>query len=343
MLNLYGPGGVSVADITLAPESVKDCVWIDCINPSVQEEAWVEQLIKSQLPTREEMRGLEVSSLLTEEAGVLTMTTVLISKSDGFCPQSEAVTFLLSPRFFVSLRYSEYASFTNFGLAIQKRPGEFSTPDKVFAGLLEHIIGRLSDILEEIGLQIEQVSLDLFDSSSPAAAKSPKLSKTYSKPRSRAQPKNRVSRLPRNILNRLGAIGNLDGKVREALVGLQRLHIFLNDARTAAFSSEVKSQLIAARVDLQALSEHSYFLADKTTFLLDATLGIINIEQNDIIRIFSIAAVMFMPPTLIASIYGMNFKFMHELEWKLGYEYAIVLMILSTLIPYLFFKKKGWM
>lgn len=95
--------------------------------------------------------------------------------------------------------------------------------------------------------------------------------------------------------------------------------------------------------DIRSLSDHASFLSQKITFLLEATLGMINIEQNAIIKIFSVAAVVFLPPTLIASMYGMNFKHMPELEWLVGYPFALVLMVLSAILPYMFFKSRGWL
>lgn len=329
MLRGFGKeGAINIGPSTAAA----DLLWVDCLQPTRAEELMLEKLLKVELPTPEERREREVSNRMNDEGGTLTMTVNLVSKSDSAAPENTPVTFILTATHLITLRYDELRSFINFSEQFQK-VHHYNSSQEAFLGLLEHIIERLTDVLEHVGTNIEGISADLFGIKAQLATQPP-----Y--PMRGKRKRSRNSK-PRELLNRVGAIGNLDGKVRESLVSCQRLINFMYDS--PRWSPEVKQHLKIHKADLQALCEHSYFLADKITFLLDAVLGLINIEQNDIIRIFSIAAVMFMPPTLIASIYGMNFKHMHELNWDLGYEYALMLMLLSTFIPYLFFKKKGWM
>ncbi len=336
MIYAFGATGkVQILNPQRAPADLWEFIWIDCVAPTREEEAMVEKLLGVDLPTREEMKGVEVANRMSEHGGIFTMTTILVAKSDSAMPETSAVTFVLTPKHLITLRYHEYVAFKNFSSDFH-----YTSADAAFVGLIENIMERSADLLERVSMEAETVSADLFSFRLQALS----LTQPHvgAKPASKPKRKKARSLKPREILNRVGAIGNLDTKIRESLVSVQRLTNFLNDTRTAHFSHESRIQLQAKRADLQALCEHSYFLADKITFLLDATLGLINIEQNDIIKVFSIAAVMFMPPTLIASIYGMNFKYMNELNWDLGYEYALMLMLLSTLAPYFFFKKKGW-
>lgn len=340
MIYAFGANGkVQILNPQRAPADLWEFVWVDCVAPTREEESMVERLLGVELPTHEEMRGAEVVNRLSEHGGIFTMATVLVAKSDSAAPETSVVTFILTPKHLITLRYHEYVAFKNFSSDFH-----YTSADGALVGLIENIMERSADLLDRVGVEAETVSADLFNFKMQAAGVTqPHVNtKTAAKPSNKPKRKKAKHTKPREILNRVGAIGNLDTKIRESLVSLQRLTNFLNDTRTAQFSHESRIQLQAKRADLQALCEHSYFLADKITFLLDATLGLINIEQNDIIKVFSIAAVMFMPPTLIASIYGMNFKYMNELSWDLGYEYALMLMLLSTLAPYFFFKKRGW-
>ena len=337
MFQVFGPVG-AVSSSGSLPE-ISGISWIDCHHPTREEELAIEKRLGINLPTREEMAEIEDSNRLYEETTpqgmVYTMTATLVGRSDSDIPDAGPVTFILTPKHLITLRYNEYRAFANFSADFNKHLGAHPTADRALTGLIEHIIERLADLLERVNADIEGISSDLF---------ALKLNtKGASKRTEKRTAKRKKSLKPREILNNVGATGNLDAKVRESLVSLQRMVNFLSEKRTQGWTGEARSQLSALRSDIQALCEHSYFLADKITFMLDATLGLINIEQNDIIRIFSIAAVMFMPPTLIASIYGMNFQHMHELHWQYGYEYALVLMLFSTVAPFLFFKKKGWM
>ena len=152
------------------------------------------------------------------------------------------------------------------------------------------------------------------------------------------------SRTYNDILKTIGRKGDLTSKVRESLVSIGRLLLFLaNEADGMRWAKDMRAQLKAMQRDVQSLSDHATYLTNKITFLLDAMLGVVSLEQNNIIKIFSVAAVVFMPPTLVASIYGMNFKHMPELDWEFGYPIAIVLMLVAAVLPYFFFKWKKWL
>ena len=188
--------------------------------------------------------------------------------------------------------------------------------------LLDAVIDREADLLERIGMEVDRVSHDIFE---PDGAADQPLS--Y-----------------KDILKAIGGKGDLTSKVRESLVSLGRLLLFLaNEAEGMRWPKDVRLQLQAMQRDVLSLSDHATYLTNKITFLLDAMLGVVTIEQNNIIKIFSIAAVALMPPTLIASIYGMNFKHMPELEWTYGYPFAIALMVLCAILPFVIFKWKKWL
>jgi len=189
----------------------------------------------------------------------------------------------------------------------------------VFMDLLDAVIDRAADILERIGLDVDQLSHDIFEP-----------------PRIR-----QGKRVHNRILKVIGRTGDLTSKVRESLVSVGRLLFFLaHEAEGMRWTKENRAQLQVMQRDIQSLSDHSTYLSSKITFLLDALLGVVSLEQNDIIKLFSVMAVVLMPPTLIASVYGMNFAHMPELNWQGGYPFALLLMVVAGALPYFFFKWK---
>jgi magnesium transporter len=193
----------------------------------------------------------------------------------------------------------------------------------VLMDLLDAVIDRAADILERVGAEVDRISYDIFNRKLPASE------------RSRRYPV---------ILQTIGRKGDLSSKVRESLVSIMRLILFLaNEEEGMRWSKEMRAQLKSMQRDVQSLSDHTTFLTNNITFLLDAMIGVVSIEQNNIIKIFSVAAVVFMPPTLVASIYGMNFQMMPELRWAFGYPFAIGVMILAAILPYLYFKWRKWL
>src|SRR5262249_27850884 len=189
--------------------------------------------------------------------------------------------------------------------------------------LLDAVIDRAADILERIGTEVDGVSHDIFEPAGSPADRS----RSYN-----------------DILVTIGRKGDLTSKVRESLVSIGRLLLFLaNEADALRWPKEMRAQVKGMQRDIQSLSDHATYLSNKITFLLDAVLGMVSLEQNNIIKIFSVAAVVLMPPTLVASIYGMNFKHMPELDWTPGYPLALVLMVVAAALPYLYFKWKKWL
>jgi magnesium transporter len=203
----------------------------------------------------------------------------------------------------------------------QRAPGAYTRGDAVLVGLLDALIDRVADVLERIGLEVDGISHEIFGvASEPSGGDF------------------------QDILRRLGLRGDLTSKVRESLVGIGRLLMFFAQASTTSKTAkELRNRLRTMSRDVRSLTDHVSFLAGKINFLLDATLGMINIEQNAIIKIFSVVAVVFLPPTLIASLYGMNFAYMPELQWPFGYPMALALMVGSALAPLLYFKRRGWL
>jgi magnesium transporter len=300
-----------------------EAVWLDLLAPTSEEERQVEAMLGVGVPTREEMQEIEVSSRLYEENGALYMTATVVARADTEHPEASAISFILAGDRLVTVRYAEPQSFALFTTRCQRSPGPYTLGDAVLAGLLDALIDRIADVIEHIGLEVDGISHEVFEHPT-----TPRKSGDF-----------------QGILRSLGRRGDLTSKVRESLVGIGRLLMFLGQAGTTntKTAKDLRTRLRTMTRDVRSLTEHASFLSGKINFLLDATLGMINIEQNAIIKIFSVVAVVFLPPTLIASIYGMNFTFMPELAWPLGYPVAIALMLGSALAPLLYFRRRGWL
>ena len=312
-----------LAKAEAAPEQAlpPEAVWIDLVSPTADEERQVEALLGVEVPTREEMQEIEVSSRLYEENGALYMTATVLCKAQSERPETAAVSFILAGERLVTVRYAEPQPFALYSARCQRAPGVYSRGDAVLAGLLDALIDRIADILEHIGLEVDEISHEVFEHSAKPG-------------RGDFQ----------DILRRLGRRGDLISKVRESLVGIGRVLMFLTQAGMAQrIAKGLRDRLRTMSRDVRSLTDHASFLSGKINFLLDATLGMINIEQNAIIKIFSVVAVVFLPPTLIASIYGMNFHFMPELDEVYGYPLALLLMLASAITPYLYFKRRSWL
>ncbi len=306
-----------------------DAIWIDVLRPRAEDEALLEKALGVDVPTQEEMREIEVSSRLYVDGDDAFMTAMVLSHSDGDDVVISPITFILSGTRLITVRYEEPRVFTSFPERAQKAAIGCTDAESVLIGLLDAIIDRLADILERIAVEIDGLSRDIFRPAMPGKkkARKPRTSEDYQR-----------------ILEAIGRKYDVTSNIRDSLVTLERFaSFFLNVAQQRKSPKELTARIKSFARDTDALSEHVDSASPTVTFLLDATLGMVNIEQNAIIKIFSVAATIFLPPTLIASIYGMNFDIMPELDWPLGYPFAIGLMILFAVLPYYYFKQKGWL
>ncbi|MEI6986769.1 MAG: magnesium transporter CorA family protein [Rhodospirillaceae bacterium] len=305
-------------------------VWIDMQKPDEAERQFLAMLLGIELPTREAMKEIEASSQLYVRGGCIYLTTPMISQADTPHPVMSELTFVLTPQHMISIRYHEPRSIMVFAARATRRPELAASADAALLGLLDAVTDRVADVLELIGGRIDQLSSQVFEDSVEASANGSR--------RRHANPE------LREVLRGIGKAGDLTHKVRESLAGLDRLVTFMASTTASRLTKEQKTATKTLARDLRSLHEHAGFLAHEAAFLLDATLGMINIEQNYIIKIFTVASVAFLPPTLIASIYGMNFRQnFPELDWAFGYPYALALMVLSALIPFLYFRQRGWL
>ncbi len=299
-------------------------VWADLFEPTKEEEATIENWIGVGIPTREEMQEIEISSRLYVENGAFFMTATLPAHADGDRPVMSPVTFVLSQNRLITVRYHEPRAFQTFPMRAEKADIGCTNGETILVALLEAIVDRLADVLERASSEVIEISHDIFH---PAEKKASKRDRGF-----------------QIILRRIGRKEDLVSNIQDSLLSLQRLSGFFGQVMVPRKNDkDLRARVKTLSRDVSSLSDHASFLSQKITFLLDATLGMINIEQNAIIKIVSVAAVVFLPPTLVASVYGMNFDVMPELKWLLGYPFALFLMVISAVLPFWYFKRRGWL
>ncbi|MCZ7660829.1 MAG: magnesium transporter CorA family protein [Xanthobacteraceae bacterium] len=324
MLSIFVPHGASLARQSWEGGPIPEAaVWFDLVSPMLEEDKAVEQATGIAIPTREEMQEIEVSSRLYVENGARYMTATLMCNSDTATPKTTPVTFILAGHRLVTVRYDEPRPFVLIGNKLARQCPAGITGEMLLLELFDAVIDRAADILERAGAEIERVSHDVFEPEGRKADRA--LAYRY-------------------ILKTIGRKGDLTSKIRESLVSIGRVVLFLaNDAESLKWQKEMRNQLKTMQRDVQSLSDHATYLGNKITFLLDAMIGLMSLEQNNVIKIFAVLAVVLMPPTLIASIYGMNFRHMPELDWPYGYPLALLVMLVAAVLPYFVFKWKRWL
>ncbi len=324
MLKIYqqqngGLKGVALSDDDPIPQ---DAVWIDLLSPTDAERRKVNALVGMELPTHADMEEIEVSSRLYQEDGGIFLTALILSNMDTDSPVADVVSFVLTHDKLMTIRYIDPQPFRTFAARVTRGSAHPQRAELVLMSLLDVIIDRMADVLERAGADIEAISRDIFQ---PAEGKVMQ-SKDF-----------------QDVLRRLGRKHDLTGKMRESLLSFARVLSFLTPAMDGKPNKDVRTHIKTLTRDVQSLQDHTSFLGGKLNYLLDATLGLINIDQNNIIKIMSVAAIVFLPPTLCASIWGMNFEGMPELHTVWGYPLALVMIVISGILPYLWFKRRGWL
>lgn len=299
---------------------LKDAMWIDLFSPTEEEKLAVEKSLSLCLPTKADMHEIELSSRLYREGPDLIMTAMVLANSGSETPQYEPVTFILTDQQMITLRYIEPLSFKLLNNRIMGKNFKPGSAASIFILLLDSAADRLADIFELLAHRLSEYSKNIF------APKTKKNDKNY-----------------HLLLRKLGAIGMLNSNARESLETFARLISFFSQEMSTTDKAALGPSLDLISEDIKSLNEHVSFISSEVNFMLNATLGMINIEQNDIIKIFSIMAVIFLPPTLVATIYGMNFQHMPELSWSFGYPFALGLIILTAWLPYIYFKIRKWL
>lgn len=315
MLNVFSlrEGRLVQAPLEEGASLPMDVLWVDLVAPTIDERRRVEEVYRQPLPAPEELREIEETARFYRDDDGLHVHSFFFHDFED-TPVNVTVAFTLRDGRLFSLRDEELATFRKFRLEARRQPGLVTDAMSILLSLFEAKVERLADVLELVYTGLEAVGQTVMA---------------------------RNNGDMEVLLSQIAAHEDTNGKARLSLMDTQRALSFM--LRNVKLSGEQVDKLREISRDIESLLTHSAFLFDKVNFLMDALMGFVNIEQNQIIKIFSIAAVVFLPPTLVASLYGMNFKYMPELKWEYGYLYAVLLMILSGIAPYWYFKRKHWL
>jgi magnesium transporter len=319
-LSENGPRTIAANDGEAIPD---DAGWIDLNQPTREEDLAAEAFLKASLPTREEAEEIEFSSRFYAEDGAVFMTASVLTGVDINKPALVPLTIVVAGNGRIAtLRYEEFRALKQFLARATKTGSGCATTPSVFFGLIEAIVDRIADVLEKTSADVDRINQQIFASRTD---------------------KRRGRRLSA-LMEGIGFQGDLAAKARESLSSLERLLQFASVTLPSNYAKGAnKDRLKLIARDVRSLEDHCAYLSNKILFLLDATLGLISVEQNEVIRILTVAATIFFPPTLIGTIYGMNFDLMPELDWGWGYPLALLLMLASAVLPYLWFKHRGWL
>ncbi|NJC40675.1 magnesium transporter [Brevundimonas alba] len=320
MIRVYRPGCRTCEPHVGKPAAwtlPSDAVWIDLVNPTPDEDRAVEAALGLSVPTRAEMAELEASSRLYRENGATYVTADILHHGDADTPGLDPVTFVLTAGPLVTIRYFDPKPFALLMDKLERDPGLCVSGADLFLNLMEAIIDRISDVLSINAAKVEAISNHVFSGRKTVGFE--------------------------KLITKLGHAHIANARIEQSLAGLARIFAFAAlDDRVEA-QTETREHIKSLARDAQSLIAHNQAVAASINFQLSAALGMINIEQSSIIKIFSVGSVALLPPTLIASIYGMNFDFMPELSKPWGYPAALAAMVVSVMLPLAWFKKKGWL
>ncbi len=302
-------------------------LWIDLIDPSKDDDIRIEQATGLTLPSADQLAEIETSSRLVVEGDVLLMSTPVLFRENGVV-DTTPVGFVLSRNVLVTIRSHGLKSFTDYVVARQAAhtAGPHEAPVDVLIGLLDSIIARMADGMEAVGAELDVVSREIFGVANRDARQKP----------------NRIERKLSATLQTVGRSGDTTSHARDSLLGLNRLLVFLSNKGDKLVSPAHRERLEVLRQDVAALGDYENRLTDKVQFLLDSTLGFINVEQNKTFKLLTIASVIGIPPTFVVGLYGMNFKNMPEYDWTYGYQWGLFLVLMSVLVPVVWLRLKGW-
>jgi magnesium transporter len=303
--------------------SLGDAVWIDLLSGTEAERAEVHAATGLRLPTKDEIEEIETTSRVYLEDGALYVSTPVLAGNDCAKDTLTALGCVITPKRFVTIRFADFPAIKelNQGVARLKEP----SAGEACLRLLEIIVDHTADALERAGAELEAVSHAAFRSEAHQRRQA------------------RLSAELRASLRKLGRMSDGVSHLRDSLLGLGRIAAFVHENAHAVELELPPARLNAVRADIASLNDYQAHLAAKVQFLLDATLGFISIQQNEIVKTLTVVSVVGVPPVLIAGIYGMNFHVMPELNWAFGYPFALGLIVLSGIIPLALMKWRGWM
>ena len=326
MLSFHAAGkdGIEVAmDAETIPSAVS---WIDAERPDPAEIAFLERTLKIEVPTLETLAEIETSSRLRSDKAWLYLSIPMIHRTDGFMPALTPLGFVLSKDVLLTVRFKHMKAFDDVLETISRCPAQAGGPGALVV-ISEVIVGHAADVLESVGSDLDGLSEEIFGTNAANVR--------------RHRPREDGAQL-RLVLRNVGRNGDLTSKIEDLLLGMARMVPYVAANAAPYLEAGIRAKLKSLQRDIASLNDYETHLTDKIHFLLDATLGLTNIDQNNIFRILTVVSVIGIPPTFFASMWGMNFKNIHEYDWTYGYEFGLFIIAVSALIPIIWFKWRGW-
>ena len=308
-----------------SPHLTSDAVWVDLFNPTDSERAAAERLTGLRVPSQEEISEIENSSRVYTEDGAAYFSMPYSFLGDDSRSNVTQVGFVLSDKYLLTLRFELLPAFETYANALSH--AGHKTSSEAFVGLTETIVDRQADILEHVAAELARLSKATFQTDEKSARRNVR----------------RADRELRAILNAVGKCGDTLGNLRDSVLGVGRMIGYAQHICDSWTSAEVKLRLQTLKQDVASLNDYDQQLSNKVNFLLDAVLGFINIEQNNGVKVLTIASVVGIPPTFVVGLYGMNFKDMPELNWAHGYAFGWAMIVVSIVVPLIWFRVKGWL
>ncbi len=308
-----------------APGARTRAIWVDLCSPSPTERAEVELLIGIGVPTREHLSEIESSSRLRARDGVLSMSIPMTTRGGDGEPVVAPVGFVLSRDRLVTVRFAALHAFDTVARRFKEADAMPTSSREVFVELCEEIVDGLADNLEQAAAELRTISVATFDV-----------------PEGEGPKAIRSNRIIRAKLRHIGRLGDRVSETRDALLGVGGAVDFASELTQDWGGGELEPRMKSLRQDVVSLDDYEVHLSEKVQFLLDAMVGLIGIAQNEIFKTLTIVSIVGIPPTLMAGIYGMNFKYMPEYGWTFGYPYGLAVIALSAIVPLVWFKLRGW-
>ena len=331
MLQAYPDAGdCQVTAAKLAQMGLAGHTWLDLQDPTPEEIAEVERACGLRVPSREALEEIEATSRLRTEGATLYMSAPLIARGDDGVMISAPTGFVLTADVCLTVRFAQLGVFE----AVKADLGRIgrAAPSDIFARLLEEVVDRAADHLEVCADQLDKASNAIFSEDKPTSVK-----------KRRPHKLSRDTALLRQVMTQVGRASGRMSKVRYTLVCVARMAQFATDRAKDWIEPPVRERLGGVRADVASLEQYEENLLSRVQLLQDAATAFISIEQNDVVKVLTIASVVGVPPVMVVGLYGMNFKYMPELGWRYGYPYALALIVITTLIPLAWFKWKDWM
>jgi magnesium transporter len=327
MLSFHSCTGRGQVSLTLEAKSIPpEIIWIDALRPDTRETAFLERVLGFEVPTPESLSGIESSNRLHAEKNWLHLTIPMIYCAEGFMPALTPLGFLLSKDLLLTVRFKRMMPFDDVKDHVLLHPAQPPGPAALIA-ILEVIINHTADLLEKVGSDLDRVSEEIIGTN-----------RAHTPYRSPLEDNQNL----RSAMRQIGGYGDLASKTEDLLLNMARMLPFVVANAAPYLSADLRAKLKSLQRDVASLNDYETHLTNKIHFLLDAILGLTNVEQNNIFRILTVVSVVGIPPTFFASMWGMNFKNIPEYDWAYGYQFGLFVIALSAIIPIIWFKWRGW-